>query len=87
MGKRRWLVAAAGLWLQSALGSVYAWSLFQPPMRQHYGFGAESPVAWVLSSCICFLGLGLAYVTPIATVARWFPDKKMTASKRPRYRW
>jgi len=60
MGRRRWLVAAAGLWLESALGSVYAWSLFQAPMRQRCGLGTESPEAWVFSLCICFVGLGRA---------------------------
>ena len=127
----RWLIAGMGTLLQLCLGSVYAWSYFQKPLVDSYGW-RNTQVAWTFSFAIGFLGvaaavggvllpkfgprklavtgsllygvgyllaalalqikslpllwlgygvtggigLGLGYVTPIATVAKWFPDKK-----------
>jgi OFA family oxalate/formate antiporter-like MFS transporter len=120
-----------GTLLQLCLGSVYAWSYFQQPLVEAYGW-TNTQVAWTFSLAIGFLGLaaalggrmlprvgprrlavtgallygsgyllaglalywkslpllwagfgvvggiglGLGYVTPVATVAKWFPDKK-----------
>jgi MFS transporter, OFA family, oxalate/formate antiporter len=127
----RWFIAARGTLLQLCLGSVYAWSYFQKPLVDGYGW-RNTQVAWTFSFAIGFLGLaaavggvllpkfgprklaitgsllygtgyllaalalhrkllvllwfgygvlgglglGLGYVTPVATVAKWFPDKK-----------
>jgi len=127
----RWLIAGLGTLLQLCLGSVYAWSYFQKPLVEGYGW-RNTQVAWAFSLAIGFLGLaaavggvllpkfgprklavtgsllygagyliaalalhlkmlallwigygviggvglGLGYVTPVATVAKWFPDKK-----------
>jgi len=131
----RWIIALWGTWLQLFLGTVYAWSYFQQPLVDTYGW-AHTSVAWTFSLAICFLGLaaawggtklprygarklaaiggvlfglgyllaaaalqgrcllllyvgygviggtglGLSYVTPVATVAKWFPDKKGLAT-------
>ncbi|MBK8476379.1 MAG: MFS transporter [Opitutaceae bacterium] len=120
-----------GTLLQLCLGSVYAWSYFQKPLADTYGW-SNAQVAWTFSFAIAFLGLaaavggralprfgprvlavtgsllfgaghllaalalslhslpllwlgygvvggiglGLGYVTPVATAAKWFPDKK-----------
>ena len=128
----RWLIAGMGTLLQLCLGSVYAWSYFQNPLKETYGW-QNTQVAWAFSLAIGFLGLsaavggalllpkfgprklavtgsllfsagylmaalalhlkslpllwlgygvvggiglGLGYVTPITTAAKWFPDKK-----------
>ncbi len=127
----RWLVAIMGTLMQLCLGTVYAWSYFQKPLCETYGW-SNTQVAWAFSTAICFLGLagawgginlakigptklamtggalfgtgyligafalnikslvllyigygiiggsglGLGYVTPVATAAKWFPDKK-----------
>ncbi|MFZ2957228.1 MAG: OFA family MFS transporter [Candidatus Ozemobacteraceae bacterium] len=127
----RWLVAIMGTLLQLCLGTVYAWSYFQKPLCETYGW-SNTQVAWAFSTAICFLGLaaawgginmakigpkklamaggalfgtgyllgalalsikslallyigygviggsglGLGYVTPVATAAKWFPDRK-----------
>ncbi len=127
----RWLIAGMGTLLQLCLGSVYAWSFFQKPLADTYGW-SNAQVAWTFSFAIAFLGLaaagggrvlprfgprtlavtgsllfgaghllaalalslhslpllwlgygvvggiglGLGYVTPVATAAKWFPDKK-----------
>lgn len=130
-GSSRWLVAVMGTLLQVVLGTVYAWSYFQNPIMQAYGW-KNVQVMWIFSIAICSLGLaaavgglllgrlgplrlalagallygggyllggwalslkslpllylgfgvvggsglGLGYVTPVATAAKWFPDKK-----------
>ena len=127
----RWVIALAGVLLQVALGTVYAWSFFQKPIMEANNWN-NSEVAWAFSLAIFFLGvaaswggmklpaigprklamlggllysvghliaswalhqqslvllyigygvigglgLGLGYVTPVATAAKWFPDKK-----------
>jgi OFA family oxalate/formate antiporter-like MFS transporter len=127
----RWLIAGMGTLLQLCLGSVYAWSYFQKPLVEAYGW-RNTQVAWAFSLAIGFLGisaavggvllpkfgprklatvgsllfgsgyllaavalhikslpllwlgygvvggigLGLGYVIPVATAAKWFPDKK-----------
>ncbi len=127
----RWVIASMGVLLQICLGTVYAWSYFQKPLMDAFGW-ANSQVAWIFSLAILFLslgaaaggimlgrigprrmavaggilfsagyllaalalrakslpllylgygviggtGLGLGYVTPVATVVKWFPDKK-----------
>jgi len=131
----RWWIALTGIALQLCIGTVYAWSYFQNPLAQAYGW-SNTEVAWVFSTAIVFLslgaaiggaklpkygprklavlgsvlfgsgyllaalalsthsllllylgygviggtGIGLAYVTPVATVAKWFPDKKGLAT-------
>ena len=128
---KRWLIAGMGTLLQLCLGAVYAWSYFQKPLVEAYGW-RNTQVAWTFSLAIgCLgvaaavggvllpksgprklavtgsllygsayllaalalhmkslpllwlgygvvggIGLGLGYVTPVATVAKWFPDKQ-----------
>ena len=38
MNANRWLIAAAGVVMQIALGAVYAWSVFRIPLTQAYGW-------------------------------------------------
>ena len=127
----RWLIAIMGTLLQVCLGTAYAWSYFQKPLGDAFGW-SNSMTAWAFCLAICFLGLaaawggmnlaklgpaklamaggalfgigyllgalalslksplllffgygvvggigiGLGYVTPVATVAKWFPDRK-----------
>jgi len=123
----RWLVASMGTLLQLCLGTVYAWSYFQKPIMERFGW-SNSQTAWTFNIAIAALGLaaawggmnlanygprrrarigsllfsggdllgalafalkslallylgygiiggiglGLSYVTPVATVAKWF---------------
>src|SRR5699024_5367303 len=127
----RWVIAIKGTLLQIVLGTVYAWSYFQKPIMDEYGW-SNVQIMWIFSEAILFLGLsaamggmilprcgprvlatigallygmgylisayalhisslplfytgfgvaggiglGLGYVTPVATVLKWFPDKK-----------
>jgi len=127
----RWFICLMSVALQICLGTAYAWSYFQKPLGDAFGW-SNSMTAWAFSLAICSLGiaaawggtklarvgptrlamsggvlfglgyllgalalslkspvllfigygvvggcgLGLCYVTPVATVAKWFPDKK-----------
>ena len=127
----RWLVAAACTLLQLCLGTVYAWSYFQPLLVEQFRW-SNTDTAWAFSLNIFCLGLsaawggmnlarlgprklavaggilfaagyglaafalaveslplfylgygavsgigiGLGYVTPMATVIKWFPDRR-----------
>ena len=129
--RNRWVIAIMGTMLQLFLGTAYAWSYFQKPLSDAFGW-SNSMTAWAFCLAICFLGLsaawggmklaqigptklamaggtlfgigyllgalalslksplllflgygvvggcglGLGYVTPVATVAKWFPDRK-----------
>ena len=134
-GKNRWLMVAMATVLMLCLGTVYAWSFFQTPIMEKYGWN-NAQVSLTFSLAIFFLGcsaavggiflpklgprplalsgsilfslgyvlagvalslrslpllyigygviggtgLGLGYVTPVATIAKWFPDKKGLAT-------
>ena len=125
----RWLIAAAGVVMQIALGAVYAWSVFRIPLTQAYGwtisevtfaftiaifvlgFAAFAGGQWIqragprrvaLAAGVLYglgvfltsfagnrlwwlygsygviggIGLGLGYIVPVATLVKWFPDKR-----------
>ena len=55
----RWWMAGMGTALQMCIGTVYAWSYFQNPLSQTYGW-SNTQVAWVFSTTILFLSLGAA---------------------------
>jgi len=142
-GFNRWLVPPASIAIHLCIGSVYAWSIFNPPLVKQIGVVASSAddwslssVVWIFSTAIVFLGLaaaiggkwleevgprmvgvlaaflwgggfiigslginyhelwlvylgygvlggcglGLAYVSPVSTLLRWFPDKRGMAT-------
>jgi len=134
-GMNRWFMVVMATILMVCLGTVYAWSYFQTPIMESYGWN-NSQVSLTFSLAIFFLGLsaavggvflpklgprtlalsgsilfsvgyaisgialsipslpllylgygviggtglGLGYVTPVATIVKWFPDKKGLAT-------
>ena len=125
----RWLIAAAGVVMQIALGAVYAWSVFRIPLTTTYGWTisqvtltfelailvlgfasfaggllmarvgprlvaiaaglcyglgtilagqADGNIAWLYLSygVLGGIGLGLGYIVPLATLIKWFPDRR-----------
>ena len=124
----RWVIAIAGVFLQIALGAVYAWSVFRVPLAKQFGwsisevtltftisifvlgfaafFGGlwlnhKGPRVVVLTGGALYglgiflasfthrlswlyltygvvggIGLGLAYIVPVAVLVKWFPDRR-----------
>src|SRR6266404_3042514 len=125
----RWVIAIAGIFLQIALGAVYAWSVFRVPLSKQFGwsisqvtftftisifvlgfasfFGGlwmnkKGPRVVALTAAVLYglgvflasfsanklwwlyltygliggSGLGLGYIVPVATLVKWFPDKR-----------
>ena len=63
----RWRVPPASVAIHLCIGSVYAWSLFNPPLMKLHGVVASSAedwtlsqVTWVFTVAIVFLGLSAA---------------------------
>jgi MFS family permease len=67
-GFNRWLVPPASIAIHLCIGSVYAWSVFNPPLTRQLGVVAPaaddwslSSVVWIFSVAIVFLGLSAAF--------------------------
>jgi MFS family permease len=52
----RWVIAAAGIFLQVALGAVYAWSVFRIPLARQFGWSI-SEVTLTFTISIFVLGI------------------------------
>ncbi|HLL69686.1 MAG TPA: OFA family MFS transporter [Micromonosporaceae bacterium] len=129
--KGRWGLVAAAVLVQLALGAVYAWSVFNQPLQDQFGWSRAQAVLpfevaigtifigsliggriqdrrgprvvalgggvlygtgvmlaslvssggqlWLLVATYGVMGgigLGAAYITPIAMLAKWFPDRR-----------
>ncbi len=66
-GYNRWLVPPASIAIHLCIGSVYAWSIFNPALMRELGVivpaagdWALSQVVWIFSTAIVFLGLAAA---------------------------
>ena len=52
----RWVIAAAGVFLQIALGAVYAWSVFRIPLARQFGWSIPD-ITLTFTICIFVLGV------------------------------
>ena len=66
-GFNRWLIVPAALGIHLCIGSVYAWSLFNPSLVKRIGVVTSAAddwslksVVWVFTVAIVFLGLSAA---------------------------
>ena len=57
---KRWRVALMSTLLMTVLGTVYAWSYFQPLIEAQLGW-SHSAVAWAFSASIASLGIAAAW--------------------------
>lgn len=67
-GFNRWLIAPAALGIHLCIGSVYAWSLFNPALVARLGVVTSAAddwtlksVVWIFTVAIVFLGLSAAF--------------------------
>lgn len=67
-GYNRWRVPPASIAIHLCIGSVYAWSVFNPALTRQLGVAAPaandwslSSVVWIFSVAIVFLGLAAAF--------------------------
>jgi MFS family permease len=67
-GFNRWLIAPAALGIHLCIGSVYAWSLFNPALVARVGVVTSAAddwslksVVWIFTVAIVFLGLSAAF--------------------------
>ena len=74
-GFNRWLVPPASIAIHLCIGSVYAWSIYNPALTRVFGVvtpAAEdwslSNVLWIFSVAIVFLGLAAAFA------GKWLED-------------
>ena len=56
----RWLIATMCTVLQLCLGTVYAWSYFQPLLVEQFRW-TNTETSWAFSLTICCLGLSAAW--------------------------
>lgn len=66
-GFNRWKVPPASVAIHLCIGSVYAWSIYNPPLTRLYGVVSPASgdwslqdVTWIFSVAIVFLGLAAA---------------------------
>ncbi|MBI1374169.1 MAG: MFS transporter [Phycisphaera sp.] len=74
-GFNRWLVPPASIAIHLCIGSVYAWSIFNPPLTKVHGVVASAPEDWTLSEVVwvftvAILCLGLA----AAVAGKWLEN-------------
>jgi len=67
-GFNRWRVPPASIAIHLCIGSVYAWSIFNPPLMKIHGVVGSastdwslSQVTWIFTVAIVFLGLSAAF--------------------------
>jgi OFA family oxalate/formate antiporter-like MFS transporter len=129
MRTNRWAIAVAGVFIQVALGAVYAWSVFRTALSKQFGWSiSEVTLTFTISifvlgvaaffgglwlnkkgprivavtggllygagvflaslsggnlwwlyftyGVIGGMGLGFAYIVPVAVLVKWFPDRR-----------
>jgi hypothetical protein len=72
----RWAIATAGVFLQIALGAVYAWSVFRIPLARQFGWSI-SEVTLTFTICIFVLGISAFFggiFAPVSVGDSVFPS-------------
>ena len=74
-GFNRWLVPPASVAIHLCIGSVYAWSIYNPALIRAFGVVTPaaddwllSDVVWIFTVAIIFLGLSAAFA------GKWLED-------------
>jgi len=72
--KNRWIILFASIICNLIIGSAYAWSVFQKPLVQQFGWKA-SDAAWTFAITIAMMPIAMTYVGK--KVEQWGPRKTL----------
>ncbi len=68
----RWLVPPASIAIHMCIGSVYAWSVFNPALTKQLGIVAPSADDWSLSSVVWIFSVAIVFLGLAAAIAgKW----------------
>ena len=74
-GFNRWKVPPASVAIHLCIGSVYAWSIFNPPLTRELGVVAPAADDWSLSSVVWIFSVAIVFLGLAAAVAgKWLED-------------
>ncbi len=74
-GFNRWLIAPAALGIHLCIGSVYAWSLFNPALVKRIGVVTSAADDWSLKSVVWIFTVAIVFLGLSAAVAgKWLED-------------
>lgn len=62
--KKRWVIALAAVGIHISIGSVYAWSMLNAPLLEHFELGSHhlTKITWTFTLCIFFYGFSSAFL-------------------------
>ena len=61
-GFNRWLIAPAALGIHLCIGSVYAWSLFNPALIKRLGVVTSAADDWTLKSVVWIFTVAIVFL-------------------------
>ncbi len=71
----RWLIAPAALGIHLCLGSVYAWSLFNPALIKRIGIVTSAADDWTLKSVVWVFTVAIVFLGMSAAIAGHWLEK------------
>ncbi len=74
-GFNRWFIAPAALGIHLCIGSVYAWSLFNPALVKRIGVVTSAADDWSLKSVVWIFTVAIVFLGLAAAIAgKWLED-------------
>jgi len=71
----RWRIPPASIAIHLCIGSVYAWSIFNPALIKELGVVASAADDWTLSSVIWIFSVAIVFLGLAAALAgKWLED-------------
>lgn len=74
-GFNRWLIAPAALGIHLCIGSVYAWSLFNPALIKRLGVVTSAADDWTLKSVVWVFTVSIVFLGMAAAIAGHWLEK------------
>ncbi|MDX1518669.1 MAG: OFA family MFS transporter [Gammaproteobacteria bacterium] len=74
-GFNRWLIAPAALGIHLCIGSVYAWSLFNPALVKRLGVVTSAADDWTLKSVVWVFTVAIVFLGMAAAIAGHWLEK------------